>query len=57
MNTILVVMLLAGRFYTPAYAVVYPTEEECKAALTKVMAGQDRNLRSAVCVPQVKESK
>lgn len=52
MNTILIVMALSGRVWTPTYAVVYESEKQCQVAAEK-FPQTAFSTKKAVCVPQV----
>lgn len=52
MNTVLIVMALAGRLWAPSYAVVYDSEKQCQEAASK-FEHTAFSTKKAVCVPQV----
>ena len=53
MNTVLIVMVLSGRFWVPSYAVVYPTEKACMAEAEKEVYKGVFATKKASCLPQV----
>lgn len=50
MNTVLIVMVLVGRTWTPQYAVLHKTEIACIQAASKYPSNWD-STQKAVCVP------
>lgn len=54
MNTMLVVMLLVGRTWTPIHVVQFTNEAACQAEATRLSPSRWNASSMAVCVPLLK---